>query len=688
MATQPTQLPVPSEKPQDLKFNAGKIDEFVTSMGWTYEDRFGNKHYTIEGINYLAQQVMAAFGYVTLTGVTFTTGATVSTPNEVLFNQADNSYYKWTGSFADGGKVVPPNSTPQSTGDIGPGKWMNVGDAAVRGALASTDDGNGDAMIGVKQPFTGAVSRTQHDKNAEFWSVKDSGAKGNYVSASNPGNDDTLAIQAVLDAAFNAGGGRVFAPPGVYRTSKPLIVRSNVEFFGAGPSTVIFNAQNTVDHPAYNIIHIGYCYEWNENGEKFNPASNNDATLGQLLSNDFSKITTKNVVVRNMTLKSAGSGLGVWTLNAMDVVIDSIWAIDNLTPINVANDAAGAEAACANISISNIFQVSATGSQWYDLVYSGSAVNVDISRCYNNPNTKSMLPEMIAINGTVRFSITQCNLVGKGNQVQTPLTVGIHIAGDNLSYGVVSQNRIHGVTDAVSMNSAGGVITTDNTFSKCYSPIQLNSQNNTVTNNFFENNILDIAGNSAGSNNVIANNFGIKSNAMAGTTSPEMYNHYSCNFNSNNLNDNYNTYAALRARKIAVFPQDGWLNAADKSKVTISGDGAALSFNAAGSVNIYFKIPNNVKQIKKVVVNLYSAQSGESIGVSLYGINSDFNTNTLPSFQGLPAQVTTSSGDKAFEFGGMNALYAAGTYYVRLAVSAVSTSTQIRNCMIYALCDD
>ncbi|MFB4511914.1 hypothetical protein ACE3I5_12260, partial [Enterobacter hormaechei subsp. steigerwaltii] len=71
MATTPTNLPVPSESPRDLKFNAGKIDEFVTSMGWTYTDRFGNQHYTVEGINYLSQQAMAAFGYVILTGKTF-----------------------------------------------------------------------------------------------------------------------------------------------------------------------------------------------------------------------------------------------------------------------------------------------------------------------------------------------------------------------------------------------------------------------------------------------------------------------------------------------------------------------------------------------------------------------------------------------------------------------------------------
>lgn len=132
MATQPTNLPVPSESPRDLKFNTGKIDEYVTSMGWTYTDRFGQKHYTIEGNNYLAQQAMAAFGYVILTGKTFTTGATINQPNEVLLNTADGEYYKWTGSFVSGQKVVPENSTPESTGGIGPGAWLSVGDTTAR----------------------------------------------------------------------------------------------------------------------------------------------------------------------------------------------------------------------------------------------------------------------------------------------------------------------------------------------------------------------------------------------------------------------------------------------------------------------------------------------------------------------------------------------------------------------------
>lgn len=132
MTTTPTNNPVPSESPADLKYNAGKIDEFVTSMGWTYTDRFGNQHYTVEGINYLSQQAMAAFGYVILTGKTFTTGATINEPNEVLLNTADGEYYKWTGSFLSGPKVVPENSTPENTGGIGPGAWLSVGDTTAR----------------------------------------------------------------------------------------------------------------------------------------------------------------------------------------------------------------------------------------------------------------------------------------------------------------------------------------------------------------------------------------------------------------------------------------------------------------------------------------------------------------------------------------------------------------------------
>ncbi|ELK4605769.1 hypothetical protein Q6818_000180 [Escherichia coli] len=132
MATTPTQKPVPSESPIDLKYNAGKIDEFVTSMGWTYTDRFGNKHYTIEGLRWLAQQAISQFGYITLDS--FEDGNTITLPNQVLRLDATGEYYRWDGPLP---KMVPEGSTPESTGGVGIGKWLSVGDASLRAQLAS-----------------------------------------------------------------------------------------------------------------------------------------------------------------------------------------------------------------------------------------------------------------------------------------------------------------------------------------------------------------------------------------------------------------------------------------------------------------------------------------------------------------------------------------------------------------------
>ncbi|ELY5861165.1 hypothetical protein SNN90_003809 [Cronobacter sakazakii] len=140
MATQPTQDAVPSESPRDLKFNAGKIDEFITSMGWTYTDRFGVKHYTIEGLRWLAQQAIAAYGYITLDS--FEDGNTLTLPNQVLRLEATGEYYRWDGAFP---KTVPANSTLETTGGIGAGKWLSVSDATLRGDLAT---GQQAALIG------------------------------------------------------------------------------------------------------------------------------------------------------------------------------------------------------------------------------------------------------------------------------------------------------------------------------------------------------------------------------------------------------------------------------------------------------------------------------------------------------------------------------------------------------------
>lgn len=144
MATIPTNNPVPSESPRDLKFNAGKFDEFVTSMGWQYTDRFGVKHYTVEGLRWIAQQAISAFGYITLKS--FQLGAPLpnnelTLPNQILRDDTDGEYYRWDGALP---KIVPAGSSPQTTGGIGKGAWLSVGDASLRQELAST---SGDKIV-------------------------------------------------------------------------------------------------------------------------------------------------------------------------------------------------------------------------------------------------------------------------------------------------------------------------------------------------------------------------------------------------------------------------------------------------------------------------------------------------------------------------------------------------------------
>ncbi|MFB4859958.1 hypothetical protein ACE3LH_23080 [Enterobacter hormaechei subsp. steigerwaltii] len=231
MATTPTNLPVPSESPIDLKYNAGKIDEFVTSMGWTYTDRFGNKHYTIEGLRWLAQQAISAFGYITLDS--FEDGNNLTLPNQVLRLEATGEYYRWDGALP---KSVPAGSTPQTTGGIGPGAWLSVGDAALRTQISDPDGA-------IKYPQL-QIARWRDDLDVRGWGVFPDGT------------DVTAKLCAALDYAngdysqlveYGKNRKTLYVPPGdyvvdmakltgIHASAGRFVIRCNVDCVGRIPN--------------------------------------------------------------------------------------------------------------------------------------------------------------------------------------------------------------------------------------------------------------------------------------------------------------------------------------------------------------------------------------------------------------------------------------------------------------------
>ncbi|MDU1059780.1 MAG: tail fiber domain-containing protein [Leclercia adecarboxylata] len=185
-----TMNPLGSTSPYDLFDNSQNFDTAINSItAAIWQDRLGRTRHTWYGLEQMAKAAIAAFGYITMDS--FQDGATLTLPNQVLRDTSTGEYYRWDGSFLPSGKIVPPGSTPASSGGIGIGAWLSVGDAVLRGELANP--AIGDALIALKQPFSGAVTRTQHDKNAEHISPLEAGAVGDAIT------NDTAAF-AILEA--------------------------------------------------------------------------------------------------------------------------------------------------------------------------------------------------------------------------------------------------------------------------------------------------------------------------------------------------------------------------------------------------------------------------------------------------------------------------------------------------------
>ncbi|MCM7226409.1 glycosyl hydrolase family 28-related protein [Enterobacter cloacae] len=232
MATQPTNLPVPSESPRDLKFNAGKIDEFVTSLVNTYVDRFGNEHYTIEGLRWLAQQAIAQFGWILIDS--FQDGADITLPNQALRDEDTGEYYRWDGALP---KHVDAGSTPSSSGGVGVGAWVGIGDASLRAMLATSA---GAGMIGALDSDGNATTVQNAIGHYRAYTVKkrlDEELSVGAIAGVDPtgATDSTAALNGFF-SLLNTNGTKttIRIPAGTYLTTGLTINNTSLVIKGAG----------------------------------------------------------------------------------------------------------------------------------------------------------------------------------------------------------------------------------------------------------------------------------------------------------------------------------------------------------------------------------------------------------------------------------------------------------------------
>lgn len=188
---------------------------------------------TLDGLEHRYNQAISQVGYITTDS--FEDGATLTLPNQVLRYEATGEYYRWDGEFP---KTIPSGSTPETSGSIGLGAWVSVGDASLRGDLENESIGS---RI-VATPYGGNLAQALDAITPDMF-----GAIGDGLT------DDTAAIQSSIDYAA-ANKMRVYGTGKVYAVASALQLKVGIRELAylhikplTSGMTVITNANNSGD---------------------------------------------------------------------------------------------------------------------------------------------------------------------------------------------------------------------------------------------------------------------------------------------------------------------------------------------------------------------------------------------------------------------------------------------------------
>lgn len=310
MTTYNTGNPLGSAAAKDLYDNAQNLDHLsLDKNNEYYPDRLGNQRITWHGMEEQFKRSLADVGWILVES--FQDGATITLINQALKDESSGEYYRWDGALP---KVVPAGSTPDSSGGIGSGRWLSIGDASARQWVENNFIKSRFEKFGYFSQGSTLTSNVQAlvDSSGLYWVKLGDIPSGGYVVSpgTNPDYPDFMCVGYLTDydwmSVLNWGADNNYSisdrsgidavdsinlagyhaekryevfgsiqpvkiPSGTYLLDKTTLVegvdhgltiyrnqevlifeRNGVDFFGDGDSTILFVADGVVERNKEN----------------------------------------------------------------------------------------------------------------------------------------------------------------------------------------------------------------------------------------------------------------------------------------------------------------------------------------------------------------------------------------------------------------------------------------------------
>ncbi|HGW2956141.1 TPA: hypothetical protein ACNP37_004874 [Raoultella ornithinolytica] len=253
-------------------------------------------------------------------------GLEVTTPSQIVHYQG--YWYRYGGS-------LPHTITGASPSLDDNDNWFNLGnDVSLRANLGSGEEGMGDYLLAAKLTVDGAVSRTQHDKNAESMSLMDLGGSRD---AFDPTSYETMARMRATELRIPYLGYDQMMLPGMglkvfkycdgpYDRFPVVSIRNMMDPHESEPQSSIGGFANSAalannserGTASLYVHHVGQPVLFTTSNTTFTAES---VTCSDLTSETISKIRVKQII--NVTYDSA-----TWSAFVLGVVDNTIYIED------------------------------------------------------------------------------------------------------------------------------------------------------------------------------------------------------------------------------------------------------------------------------------------------------------------------------------------------------------------------